>query len=129
MHQQVFRAINGRDLIVKHKKSTIILEVDLNEGEKPVFRFGFSEGDFKVFVNCMETIAYEIWSNFTPKDATSEASDYYEYYDKQFDNNGYLSILENGIRLEGPHTTSGRLYQFNKAKMQSFIFDLKKQIS
>jgi hypothetical protein len=130
MQQHTFVALNGRKLIVKHKKSAVILEVaDLEANEEPMFQFNFSEGNFKSFVSYMELIANEVWSTFTPKDATSEASDYYEYYDKEFDNNGFLSIGEKHIFVEGPHTTTGRLYQFNKAKMQSFIFDLKKQVS
>lgn len=129
MKQRVFETVNGKDLIIKHRKSAVIFEVDLLEDEKPNFQFQFTEETFKEFVTYIESIANEIWSSFIPKDATSEASDYWEYYDKEFDNNGYLRISEECLEVEGPHTTTGRLYQFNKAKMQSFIFDLRKLVS
>lgn len=128
MKRQIFRSLSGRVLYVKYSKTKVVLEVDLNEGEEPRFKFEFSEGDFSAFASFMELISREIWATFMPKEASSQASDYDEYYDKDFDNNGYLSIGENCIYIEGPHTTTGRLYQFNKAKMQSFIFDLRKRI-
>lgn len=126
MKERVFETLNGKALTVKHRKSAVTFEVQLSKNEKPDFHFKFSPEDFKAFAAYMESVANDVWSNFTPKDATSEASDYCEYYDKEFDNNGYLRIIEDGIKVEGPHNTTGRLYQFTKSKLQSFIFDLRK---
>ncbi|QDP99437.1 hypothetical protein FOH38_02075 [Lysinibacillus fusiformis] len=114
------------DLIIKHRKSAIFFEI--GEGEYYDCIFRFTEHEFKEFTSYIEEIANESWNNVTPKVADSMGTDYSEYYDKEFDNNGYLSIIENGLRIEGPYTTTGRLYKFNKAKIQSFIFDLRKKI-
>lgn len=124
--QRTFKATNNRELIIKHRRSTVILETELHDGEKPDFTFEFTPNVFTELVKYITEVANTVWKNLTPKDATSEASDYYEYYDKEFDNNGYLRIGHNKLIIEGPHLTTGRLYQFNKAKMQSFIYDLSK---
>lgn len=129
MKERVFETLDGRSLVVKHRRSAIIFEANINSNEKPDFKFKFPKDNFNEFARYMESIANEIWSNFAPKDATSEASDYYEYYDKELDNNGYLSICKNCISVEGPQNTTGRIYQFNKAKMQCFIYDLRKLVS
>lgn len=116
-----------KPITVSHRRSAVIIETELKPNEKPHFTFYFTDDEFQQFIEHMIAVANSVWTNFTPKDATSEASDYYEYYDRTYDNNGYLRIGENALTITGPNLTTGRLYQFNKAKMQSFIYDLQKQ--
>jgi hypothetical protein len=65
----------------------------------------------------------------TPKEAQSEGADYYEYYDREFDNNGYLSIRDNALEIGRPILESNKLYQFNKKKMESFIYDFRERVN
>lgn len=120
-------------LVVKHRKSAIIFEaaegVPTTHGtpktdERRTYWFG-QEG-LAAFVDYIEEIANEAWSNITPKEAQSPGADYWEYYDREYDNNGYLAIATMGIRIDPPHGSTGKLYQFNKAKIQSFIYDCRK---
>ena len=66
-----------------------------------------------------------------PKEATSDRNDYWQYYDRELDNNGYLSIKNGEMTFELPayHLGSIRCYKFNKAKVQSFIYDLENEIN
>ncbi|MGE8004008.1 hypothetical protein [Lysinibacillus sp. NPDC093216] len=144
------RNFNG--LIVRHRKSAVFFEreTDLNiEGyvspywkdKTPVIQpseleceYTFSQDEFKEFLAYMERIANEAWKNFTPKEADSMGADYYEYYDRDFDNNGYLNIGKYYISVDGPanqpktNNPIVRLYKFNKRKFESFVYDLHKAL-
>ncbi len=113
-------------LVVKHRKSAIIFE---NEGGKKQkedrFTYEFTNDEFKDFSSYIEMIANKAWSNVVPKEASSLASDYDEYYDRKYDDNGRLSITENGLLIIAPYCSVDTLYQFNKPKIQSFIYDLR----
>jgi len=144
---------NFNGLIVRHRKSAVYFEreTDLNmvgyvspywKDKAPVIqpselshKYIFSQDELNEFLTYMEQIAEEAWKNFTPKKADSMGADYWEYYDKDFDNNGYLSVGKHFVSVEGPANqpkTSNpivRLYKFNKRKFESFIFDLRKSIA
>ncbi|KGR88849.1 hypothetical protein [Lysinibacillus boronitolerans] len=144
------RNFNG--LIVRHRKSAVFFEreTDLNiEGyvsprwsdQTPVIqlselrrKYHFSKDDFNEFLAYMEQIANEAWKNFTPKEADSMGADYDSYYDKEFDNEGSLSIGKYYIDLDGPFCQPKtnnpviRLFKFNKRKFESFIYDLRKAL-
>ncbi|MCM3179727.1 hypothetical protein [Cytobacillus horneckiae] len=116
-------------LVIKHRKSAIIFEnANGKEESEKRFSYEFSKESFKGFVASIEEIANEAWSNIVPKEAHSCGSDYDEYYDRKYDNNGYLSIKENGIEIIAPYGSVDTLYQFNKPKIQSFIYDLQKKL-
>lgn len=67
------------------------------------------------------------WKNIIPKEADSWGSDYWEYYDTKYDNNGYLDIVQNaGLKFGRPNENDDKVYQFNKAKWQSFVYDMQK---
>lgn len=116
-------------LIVKHRKSAIIFEnKDGLDGKDYNFVFSFSDHELRSLFDYLMNVANEAWSNITPKEATSEASDYWEYYDRTCDNNGYLWLNQKEIKIEAPNLSKHTLYQFNKAKIQSFLYDLNKQL-
>lgn len=116
-------------LVVKHRRSAIILENANGKDEKQSdFTYSFTKEGFKEFVDYITKIANEAWANIKPKEANSEGTDYWEYYDRKYDNNGYLYITETGIKVEAPNLSKDALYQFNKAKIQSFIYDLQEKV-
>ncbi|WP_313804792.1 hypothetical protein [Cytobacillus sp.] len=116
-------------LVIKHRKSAIIFENASGKKEKEErFSYEFSKEGFKEFATYIEEIANEAWSNIEPKEANSVGSDYDEYYDRKYDANGSLCISEKGIGIMAPYWSVDTLYQFNKPKIQSFIYDLRKKL-
>jgi len=112
-------------LVVKSRKSAIIFEHHDEKKEKQErFDYTFSPEEFKVFKSYLNEVAQESWSNITPKEANSLGSDYYEYYDRRYDDNGTLKLSENKISIVAPYWSTDTLYQFNKPKIQSFLHDL-----
>lgn len=158
MKERILVDANGQELIVKHRKSAIFFE-SLADVEKPNSysvknanncwgeqhkgyvcitelrrTYNFSDEDFKTFYEHCNLIAMESWSNFVPKEVDSLGADYDDYYDKDFDNNGTLSLKKNIMLIEGPYTqlkSNGdviRLIKFNKRKFESFVYELNKLI-
>lgn len=129
MKIKVFTCSNGIELIVKHRKSAVIFEMNQNQiNNKYNVTYNFGLKDFIELFNYIKMIANEAWTNLSPKEANSLGSDYYEYYDKDFDTNGYLRIRENTIYIDRPTLDGHKLYQFSKKKMESFIFDFEKLV-
>ena len=127
--ERIFKGINGLELIVKNRKSAVIFETDMDAIEGIMyFDIHFAEDVFKDLLEHIETVSSEAWKSLNIKEADSSGCDYDEYYDRQLDNNGYLSIGMNALRFERPTLGSGKLYQFNKAKMGTFIYDFRKKV-
>ena len=83
------------------------------------------------FVSRFKALALSVWKDLNPKEVSSYGNDYWEYYDRELDNDGRLSIKNGKMTFELPayHLGSIRCYKFNKAKVQSFIYDLEKEIN
>lgn len=145
MRKEIFTDKNGKELIVTHRKSAVFFEglADVNKensyGKRheefiPIEElrktFNFTKEEFSRFISYFEQIAGESWKSFTPKEADSMRAEYDDYYDRDFDNNGRLSIERMKLRIEGPYTqlrSSGevvRLIKFNKRTFESFVYDL-----
>jgi hypothetical protein len=124
MSSGVFKSKNGIELIVKSRKSAVFFEILGHEHYQATLEFTASE--FENFIVHLEDISNKAWNNFSPKEADSLGSDYYEYYDKDLDSNGYLTVRDDWIFIERPSLDSSRFYKFNKRKMESFLYDLKK---
>lgn len=119
-----FEALNGLKLNVTNRKSAVIFELDQSQTEgKYQFELEFSQEKFQEFLNHIKSVSNDSWKGLVPKKADSMGADYWEYYDRELDNNGYLSLNNNTLKIERPSLESGKLYQFNKKKMESFIFD------
>ncbi|NFN17852.1 hypothetical protein FDB52_05765 [Clostridium botulinum] len=119
---------SGTNLIIEHNKTNIIFKTE-NKNIKNEYNLilYFSENVFKEITKYLENISREIWKDFTTKEANSVSSDYAEYYDRKYDNNGYLSIIKyNGFKIERPYKDCLYMYKFNKRRMESFIYDLNK---
>ncbi len=130
MESRAFTSTNGLELIVKSRKSAVIFEMEQSKtNDKYDFIFEFKLTDFTELLVYLEVVSNKSWSNLNPKECDSLGADYYEYYDRILDNNGYLKISNCKLKIERPSLESGRLYQFNKKKMESFIYDFKKIVN
>ena len=118
----------GVNLVVEHNKTNIIFKTDVKNIKNEYYlKLYFTESVFKEIVDYLENIENEIWKGFNLKVADSVSSDYVEYYDRKYDNNGYLSILKNYVfSIERPYKDIPYMYKFNKRRMESFIYDLRK---
>lgn len=124
-----FTDVNGMELIVQSRKSGIVFGVGASKEVGHKHRFKFSPEVFQELFTHLEVVSNKAWDKFKPQVATSEASDYDEYYDRPLDNNGYLSFDgDSGLYISRPSTESSRLYKFTKRKMESFIYDFRKKL-
>ncbi|GIN22566.1 hypothetical protein [Siminovitchia fordii] len=129
MNNQVFATKDGLKLIVKSRKSAVIFELeDIQASKDYRFALKFTTKDFEELLHYIERVSSKSWTNLNPKEADSLGADYYEYYDRSLDNNGYLSITNNTLLINRPSLESEKLYQFNKKKMESFIYDYRNLI-
>ncbi|AMQ66561.1 hypothetical protein BH753_gp079 [Bacillus phage Shbh1] len=126
---RVFKSKDDLHLIIKSRKSAVILEaVGVRGSDDHKIIFNFTSEDFKELFNYLMEISNKCWNNLTLKMADSIGSDYFEYYDRELDNNGYLYISSNTLKFDRPYKDSDKLYQFNKSKMQSFLYDLREVV-
>lgn len=116
----------GTNLVVEYNKTNIIFKTNnKNIRNNYVLKLYFDENVFKELINNLKITSEQIWNNFNPKVADSIGSDYSEYYDRKYDNNGYLNIYRDfSIRIEKPDKDTPYMYKFNKRRMESFIYDL-----
>ena len=120
--EKCFQAVDGRMLKVVHRKSALLFELTEDaKGHK--FSFHFDAETFRALIQHIDESAAVSWDKLVIKEADSFGNDYWEYYSKELDNNGYLSIKPLVLDTERPVLESLELYKFNKAKMGTFLFD------
>lgn len=118
----------GVNLIIEHNKTNIVFKTSDKNIQNYRLELYFNEDTIKKITEYLNEISKNIWSDFKPKEATSMSSDYWEYYDRKYDNNGYLSMHKRPcLVIERPDLECPYLYKFNKKRMESFIYDLNKQ--
>ena len=129
-NRKVFTDKNGLELIISYKKSAIVFEINdtLETQKEDIFDFIFNPQIFKQLFEYLYEISNKSWDNIQLKERNSFGSDYEEYYDKKLDNNGCLWLDENKLKMERVSVGNNKLYQFNKPKIQSFLYDFKKLI-
>lgn len=118
----------GLDLTIIKKGKQIIFFESQKDNYKDMLHFYFDKDileSIRVFLNKLAT---NTWPNLNIREANSLESDYDEYYDKESDNNGYMSINCNGFTIERSNLESNILYHFNKKRMESFLYDLNKKV-
>lgn len=127
---KIFEDKYGLELIISYRKSAIIFEVNnIPEiQDEDNFQFIFDSRTFKELFEYLYEIANKSWTDIQLKECNSMGSDYAEYYDRKLDNNGYLGLRENKLIMERVSEDNNKLYQFNKPKIQSFLYDFKKLI-
>lgn len=122
MEERVFEDEHGRKLIVRVNRSNI--QIHTERKDILDYRFYLDNIDLLKFLKDQAT---KVWKSFAPKEADSFGADYWEFYDKATDNNGYLRISNDGVIVFGsPSVETTLLYQFNKRRMESFIYDLER---
>lgn len=120
MKDKVFKDEHGREVIVRTNRSNI----QIHTKEKELLDYHFYL-DSDEILHYLKDQATKVWKSFAPKEADSFGADYWEFYDKATDNNGYLRISNDGVIVFGsPSVETTLLYQFNKRRMESFIYDL-----
>lgn len=130
LKEKEFRDINGKILIVKHRKSTVFFELERDiETSLYLFDFIFDKETFKRLYDYLFDSANKAWDGIVLKEANSFASDYDEYYDKELDSNGNIHIKKENICISRPSNTHSRLYKFDKRKISSFLFDFNKLVN
>lgn len=137
MKVKQFCDVEGKVFTIKSRKSAIYIY----EGSEE--RLEFYDGQNRVFfwldLALLESVfdylysqAKESWVDISLKDVTSFGNDYGEYYDKELGNDGGISISAKGLMFSrvGAHLEGNpsRLFKFNKAKIQTFLYDLKNVI-
>lgn len=116
----------GTNLIIEKSKKNIIFKTDDKNIERDYYlNLYFNKVTFKEIINYLESTSMDMWEDFEPKIANSITSDYEEYYDRKYDNNGYLHIKDTSFKIERPYLDCPYMYKFNKRRMESFIYDLK----
>lgn len=119
MKEAIFNDGHGRKLIVRVNRSNIQIHTE----EKQIL-------DYRFYLDSVEILHYlkeqatKVWKSFRPKEANSFGADYWEFYDKNTDNNGYLEVSKEALVFHSPNDETTLLYQFNKRKMESFIYDM-----
>ena len=112
----------GKQVTVVVNKTNIELLSD-ESGER--LEFDLENIDILHFIY---NSAKDIWKDFTPKEAYSDSSDYYSYYDKRFDSEGELSITvglkSSQLTINKPYGSKKVWYKFNKKRCESFIYDV-----
>lgn len=145
MKERIFTDKNGEQLIIQHRKSAVFILKKYKDGDLEKHRSGeiyidgaglygnyeFAKDMFNELYQYLVKAGAESWKDINPRVADSMGADCDDYYDRDFDNNGSLSIGDNSIRIEGPYAQPPnkdnltRLIKFNKRKFESFIYDFR----
>lgn len=114
------------------KNNIIILKMEETSGDERISGI-ISEEEAKNLYNFLLSKAKDKWKTIEIKDVTSAGNDYYDYYDRKFDNNGFAGLNPSSRELSfdcvytGSKDVKTRIaYKFNKAKIQTYLFDLRK---
>lgn len=118
--------MNFKGIEVVTNRSNISL-INEEKKEELDLELSFTEEEFKEFINYLRQESAKIWKDLKVTEATDMGSDYFEYYDRKLDSNGYLNIRNKEenilVKLERPTKGESKVYQFNKRKMGAFLFD------
>lgn len=132
---EVFNLQDGKELHVIQNRTNILMELhnwpDNIEGQhlRGWIELNFQKQDDERYYQVINEMANKVWNNINIKEADNYGNDYDEYYDRSLDNNGGLRIvkLDDGhfnLKVSQVFAGSPRVYQFNKQKVGTFIYDL-----
>lgn len=124
MTKKRLTTITGTEIIIRQRKTTVLIELVHNDPNETSYTLQFTpEG----YVDAMDTIkaaAHQAWPNIKPKKYTSVSSHYHGYFDEELSGYGFLIIgTSDQIAITKPDGQNKRMYQFNKRRMESFLFD------
>ena len=132
---EVFNLQDGKELHVIQNRTNILMELhnwpENIEGQhlRGWIELNFQKQDDERYYQVINEMANKVWKNINIKEADNYGNDYDEYYDRMLDNNGGLRIvtLDDGhfnLKVSQVFAGSSRVYQFNKQKVGTFIYDL-----
>lgn len=125
MKEEIFISNEGTQLCVVSNRSNIQLFLPTGYEDGSTRRkLTFERNKFEELLKHIETEANKIWKSLTPQIADSPGADYDEYFDRAFGNNGYLTLGVGYLMVDGPYGGENKLYQFNKRKIESFLYDV-----
>lgn len=121
----LFIDITGKKLYVGPVRKSVEFLTNTEETKK-CDTFTFSDEELQSLISYLISLGQRVDPDFTPRDCFSTGSDYYEYYDRTHDNNGYLSVTTGKtIIFDRPHGSIERLYLMTMSKLKSLVYDLK----
>jgi len=112
-------------LLVCGEKNRIVFKIDRDE-HPDQFKIERTYNNVGIchIAGALEEVILDVWPGLEPKAATSLASDCTEYYDKELDNNGYLTLCGNRFGIDAPTKDHERAFVLNKRKAQDLLFDI-----
>jgi len=112
-------------LFVCGEKNRVVFKIDRDEypDQHKIGRTYNNVGICHV-AGVLEEIILDVWPGLEPKAATGLASDCTEYYDKELDSNGYLTLHGNNFGIDAPTRNHERAFVLNKRKAQDLLFDI-----
>lgn len=115
----VFEDTNGKKLYVSPKAKSVEF-ISVHEV------FTFPDSTQKDLCAYLLELGLRARDTFKPHYCYSEGSDYFEYYDRSCDNNGYLRLQDgNMLKFERPHLVeNNRLYLMSMSKLASLLYDM-----
>ena len=118
-----FKSLEG-NLEIKKLKSGIEIKCDIQKNGW-WYDFIFDEKVFLELASYLEKTAKEVWNDFEPKKATSMYDDFSLYYSRKHDREAYLRLRYCSLSFGKVSEETDVLYEFNKRRMQSFIYTLR----
>lgn len=114
----------------KAEKNRIVFYTDRNEyPEKFKFKEDYTDSEWVEILKELLEMANEVWPDIKPREATGHGSDFEEYYDKELDCDGWMSIFNKHISINAPNKDHERIYAITKRKAADFVNTLLKRIT
>lgn len=120
---------DNKTLNINHRRNAIILNLEEKTTEDR-HAFMFYKSSFAEVVDYLESLFEKCWKgDLNIIEAYSFGSDYNEYYDREFDNEGGLKLSKEGkgiiLTFHKPYSVEphNKLYQFNKTTLGTFLYD------
>lgn len=128
MQKETIFTVDNTSISIAKKNKGIDINLIANPPYTRVVRLDLNETKLNELYTIIKSLANDLWPNHTPHDVTGFGNDYTEYYDKETDNDGGLSISKDAITFYPPgyHLDSPKLYRFTRRTVETFLFDFEK---
>lgn len=115
---------------LRTEKNKIVFYADRDEyPDKDRFRRKYTDEGWKYILELLLEITKEVWPDLKPKEATGIGSDFEEYYDKEIDLDGSMSLFNKELFIHAPSQKHPRIYAITKRKGSDFINTLLKRLA
>lgn len=116
-------------VVAKAEKNKIVFYADRTEhfGHHK-FSKEYTDSEWHAILTDLIYMTAAVWPNIKPKEATGSGSDFEEYYDKELDNDAWMSIYNKSISISAIDGDHERIYVITKRKSFDFLNTLLKRI-